>query len=629
MQTNKLHVILLFLLAITIGLVACIKNNYSYFNEDNSSFSGSIRVEGLIQDDYGIPISNATISVGNRTTLTGIDGKFKLLNAPVNESELYIKVKKDGYLVSGKRLLVKNNAAQYFELQLVKEKAYSISGINGGEITHYFSNNTLNGTLLKIAYVRLPANATVYADSKSQFTGSIKVKIGGTSPDLDNFFQQIPGDLRGIDSSGRQVVFESFGMLGIELVDNLTGRKLELASGKKATIRLTLNTLISRAPASIPIWHFNDSTGIWHQEGFGTKVSNTYTASVSHFSWWNWDLPIIGNANSINNTNSISTPSNAVLVSGRVIDSITSKPLSYTRLSFLRDTTIFQNSTFSDENGYFRVYLPTNFKYKIQVFNSCNDIVHSKIFQIGTSNTDLGNIKADVTAAGIAIKGIFKDCNGNLIAGGQVQVATSKKLLVFPIKNGLLDARIAACDGKGIARLSAINYIDKRNCGLINISIDNNDINLGEKTCCTVSDNYLDLEIDSTRYILFNPLWGFRSRITWAWNFYGENYLDVQAGSYFSNLRINCLYMPFQSNGSGNVLYTDWFQFYINSFSLGRGSGSVIGGINNTYINPYQQFVYQQIMIGQRISGGANHLVGNWPGSLSRVKYNYSLVVTN
>jgi len=66
----------------------------------------------------------------------------------------------------------------------------------------------------------------------------------------------------------------------------------KIASDKKATITMPLSGLLSAAPpTSIPLWYFNESNGLWKQDGTATKTGNTYVGEVSHFSWWNCDLP--------------------------------------------------------------------------------------------------------------------------------------------------------------------------------------------------------------------------------------------------------------------------------------------------------------------------------------------------
>src|SRR5690606_555839 len=45
------------------------------------------------------------------------------------------------------------------------------------------------------------------------------------------------------------------------------------------------------APATIPLWYFDETKGMWIEEGSATLQGNTYTGTVTHFSFWNWDIP--------------------------------------------------------------------------------------------------------------------------------------------------------------------------------------------------------------------------------------------------------------------------------------------------------------------------------------------------
>ena len=80
--------------------------------------------------------------------------------------------------------------------------------------------------------------------------------------------------------------------MDVEMVDD-AGNKLQLASGQPAILTFTIpDTLLSLAPASIPLWYFNDSSGRWIQQGTAVKQGNTYVGQVGHFTYWNCDAPM-------------------------------------------------------------------------------------------------------------------------------------------------------------------------------------------------------------------------------------------------------------------------------------------------------------------------------------------------
>jgi uncharacterized protein (TIGR02145 family) len=50
-------------------------------------------------------------------------------------------------------------------------------------------------------------------------------------------------------------------------------------------------SLLADAPSTIPLWHYSESQGYWVREGEATLNSNVYEGEVSHFSFWNCDIP--------------------------------------------------------------------------------------------------------------------------------------------------------------------------------------------------------------------------------------------------------------------------------------------------------------------------------------------------
>ncbi|MEI9809360.1 MAG: hypothetical protein WDO16_16645 [Bacteroidota bacterium] len=68
-------------------------------------------------------------------------------------------------------------------------------------------------------------------------------------------------------------------MASVELYDE-AGNKLQVAPGKTVSMEMP-------APAGsnneIPLWHFNETYGLWIQAGIATKNGNVFVAEVNHF----------------------------------------------------------------------------------------------------------------------------------------------------------------------------------------------------------------------------------------------------------------------------------------------------------------------------------------------------------
>lgn len=76
----------------------------------------------------------------------------------------------------------------------------------------------------------------------------------------------------------RPPCFESYGFV-YATFRNATdlSMELQLAEGKEAEITAPIPyTLQANAPDTMPLWYYDDETGNWMEEGFATKVGNSY-----------------------------------------------------------------------------------------------------------------------------------------------------------------------------------------------------------------------------------------------------------------------------------------------------------------------------------------------------------------
>ena len=244
-------------------------------------FSGFVQPEG-----WGV-LPGATVTSGDQTAQTGYNGYYKLDKVKVVNGRAIVKFQKPGYM-SVVRSVPFNGATRLdvslkplntstFPADMQKE----ISLWAGGDITARYMK------------VLLPANGLVTEDGTA-YTGQVTATSVYLDPDDSEFPNEMPGDLTAVRADNSEAQLVSYGMVAVELTDG-AGKKLNLAPGQKATLTFPVTDKFQgqTLPASIPLWSFDDATGLWVEEGTATLNSDgdAYVGEVSHFSWHNLDQP--------------------------------------------------------------------------------------------------------------------------------------------------------------------------------------------------------------------------------------------------------------------------------------------------------------------------------------------------
>ncbi|MFN5620581.1 MAG: fibrobacter succinogenes major paralogous domain-containing protein, partial [Flavobacteriales bacterium] len=153
------------------------------------------------------------------------------------------------------------------------------------------SFNAASGGQVSLENVTIDFTPGSIALNGQPYSGNVHVAINSIDPsDTWNMSQQMPGSLVG--ANGQQFdVLRSLGMAGVELTDD-SGQELQLLSGNTATVRFEVPaSLQANAPSTIPLWHYSESQGYWVREGEAALNGNVYEGEVSHFSFWNCDIP--------------------------------------------------------------------------------------------------------------------------------------------------------------------------------------------------------------------------------------------------------------------------------------------------------------------------------------------------
>ncbi|MBK7410804.1 MAG: hypothetical protein IPJ40_23765 [Saprospirales bacterium] len=257
--------------------------------------------------------------------------------------------------------------------------------------------------------------------SGQPYSGTVKVAIQYLDPTASDLDQRMPGNLLGFNDRDGERVLSTFGMVAVELT-GAQDQKLQLADNKPATLTVTVPaSLQSNAPASIPLWHFDESVGIWVEEGEAMLENGKYVGKVSHFSFWNCDAPFP-----------------VVHMSGSIFLNTNDNPLSGVQVRITIVSSSFSGYGWTDENGVFGGDIPAGEALVLEILDLCGEVVYTE--NIGPFSADV--VLADLilpssafTNMPVNISGTLVDCDGNPVPNGYVKVMLGGTASVFYVDN--------------------------------------------------------------------------------------------------------------------------------------------------------------------------------------------------
>lgn len=253
------------------------------FNPDNMQFAA---VSGVVHNSSTYnngPLAGVTVTSGDQTTTTDLNGFYKFDKVNVQNNHAVVKFSKSGYASVVRSVAYEAGTPVRLDASLKQSQTQTINATSASSIIvgdYYY------GQVQVDFEGGFTANGTEY-------TGTVTAEAVYLDPDDDDTFaNEMPGDLSAVrtDQSNAQLV--SWGMVSVDLKGD-QGQKLEMASGKKAKLTFPVPEKFKNetAPATIPLWSFNETTGLWEEEGVATFNGTNYEGEVSHFSWHNLDSP--------------------------------------------------------------------------------------------------------------------------------------------------------------------------------------------------------------------------------------------------------------------------------------------------------------------------------------------------
>ena len=363
----------------------------------------TLSVNGKVVDDNNNPVEGAFISGGSKTTVTAADGSFTLNNGNFNGPFTTVKIEKDNYFTLVKTIYSKSNETEFITARLSPKILAGKIAVGGGQVILNPGNVS----------VEFPANAFVTL-SGAAVTDSVSIYITYIDPTAADAGERMPGNLTGVVAPSTVYILRSLGMLAVELKNAATNQTVKIAPDKKAAITVPIPAaLTGEAQATIPLWYFDESNGVWVKEGEAIKSGNTYKGEVSHFSFWNLDYfgPYCD-------------------FSIRFLNAADSTPLAYSRVTLQMSGLSSVFTDYTNSNGAAYGYVPLNTVLQMKYYKADGTVALDTTIGPYTTNADLGNVYVAVGGAAppttsSLIAGTLLNCNGIPVTSGFVSASVN------------------------------------------------------------------------------------------------------------------------------------------------------------------------------------------------------------
>lgn len=250
-----------------------------------------IALSGIVRDACGTPIEGVSIVSGSSVATTNTDGFFEfdqIQVVSVQNDRSVVRFSKTGYFDVVRSMDADDDAADgaSWEVVMCKKENNDFTSIKTYSSS---SDQTLQAGEMKID---MPQDGYKVDGTGVGYTGKVKSEMVYLDPNNERFSEMMPGgDLAAVRSDNSSAQLVSYGMTDLNMYAE-NGDKLQLKDGCKAKLTFPIPAgMGENPPASIPLWSFNEKTGLWEEEGSAALQGNVYVGEVAHFSWVNLDYP--------------------------------------------------------------------------------------------------------------------------------------------------------------------------------------------------------------------------------------------------------------------------------------------------------------------------------------------------
>jgi hypothetical protein len=492
---------------------------------------------GNVIDTNKNPIEGVTITIGNKTATTDSNGVFIIDNANVKEQFGYVKAEKAGY-IHGSRAVIPSNGINKVTIMLLQATVVGTITSGNSEIVSMGNGSSVSfdGNFVK--------------EVCSVYSGSVDVILHHLDPADEDMAMQMPGMLYAENEDGAERMLQTLGMLAVEL-RGTNGEDLNLPEGSTSEIKMPVDpSLMGIAPATIPLWYFDEVNGYWKEEGQATLQGNMYIGTVAHFSFWNCDIP----AEAI--TLCMTATNDDTDALGNLLVSITS-------------TTFGTTYGYTNENGEVCGFVPSNETLELNIFSYdfCGETpLHTQSIGPYTMDSEISIIvqeSSDIIEE--TVIGNFNTCDGNPVTDGYVQLAYGGQNFIDTVNDGTFEINMMRCAEDNTFKIKSSDYVNLQSTDSISYTFTTPLTNIGTITACNSIDEFIQYTIDDDNIV--HVLEGIQSSFSEVSNTSDGASLYISG----SGNNGNCFYMygklteaPYE----GTYDYVDWNNSDDTGFNL-------------------------------------------------------------
>ncbi|GEM_PF-1630799 len=258
--------------ALLVSIAGCAPDEEVPLTDVSNATAG---ISGVLVGPQAVPIAGSVVQVGDQETTTNAAGEFSLIGL-AEGVPLDLYARSDAWSTAHHRIELGAAEKRFLRLTALPVVTSTLASAQaGGEI------ETEDGLRLDFA-----PGALVFADGTAA-VGELTVR--STLLRTPASTAVAPGGMMAVvEESPQAFPLESFGMVEVRL--SVDGREVQPTEDVVIDLPLSLTGDFEHGE-EVPLWSFDEETGVWQLEGEGTVLDRRFRARASHFSWWNVDVP--------------------------------------------------------------------------------------------------------------------------------------------------------------------------------------------------------------------------------------------------------------------------------------------------------------------------------------------------